>query len=246
MAAEGSSSEHHSVLYGPVNRLWESSGLAEMTGAHHVPDHVVMALLVLVLVAVVFIPLRARLKSEAALERPGKGQQLLELVVLALRNLMEDVIGHGAAKRFMPMIGALAFFIFLCNILGLFFFLQPPTGNTNTTFALSITAWLYYHVVGIKKHGLGYFKQFLGPIPALFFLFIPLELISHLARAFSLGLRLFGNIFGEHLAASVFFMIPFIVPFPMMALGIFGATLQAFIFCMLTMVYIAGAEAEEH
>ena len=100
--------------------------------------------------------------------------------------------------------------------------------------------------MGIRKHGLAYFKQFLGPIPALFFLFIPLELISHLARAFSLGLRLFGNIFGEHLAASVFFMIPFIVPFPMMALGIFGATLQAFIFCMLTMVYIAGAEADEH
>jgi len=131
MAAEGSSSEHHSVLYGPVNRLWESTGLAETTHIPVVPDHVVMALLVLVLVAVVFIPLRAKLKSEAALERPGKGQQLLELVVLALKNLMEDVIGHGAAKRFMPMIGALAFFIFLCNILGLFFFLQPPTGNTS-------------------------------------------------------------------------------------------------------------------
>jgi len=240
--AEASSSEHHSALYAPVNRLWESTGLAEATRVHHVPDHVVMALFVMVLVAVVFIPLRSRL----SLERPGKLQQLLELVVLALRNLMEDVIGHGAARRFMPMIGALAVFIFLCNLLGLFFFLQPPTANTNTTFALSITAWVYYHLVGIRKHGLAYFKQFLGPIPALFFLFIPLELISHLARAFSLGMRLFGNIFGEHLAASVFFLIPFVVPFPMMALGIFGSVLQAFIFCMLTMVYIAGAEAEEH
>lgn len=240
MATEGSA--HYSVLYGPVNRVWEATGIAERTGIHQVPDHVVMALLVLVLIAVLFIPLRWRLK----LENPGKLQQLLELVVLALRNLMEDVIGHGAARRFMPMIGSLAVFIFLCNILGLFFFLQPPTQNTNTTFALSITAWLYYHLVGIRKHGLAYFKQFLGPIPALFFLFIPLEIISHLARAFSLGLRLFGNIFGEHLAASVFFLIPFIVPFPMMALGIFGATLQTFIFCMLTMVYIAGAEAEEH
>jgi F-type H+-transporting ATPase subunit a len=240
MAAEGS--EHHSVLYGPVNRLWESTGLAESTRIPHVPDHVVMALLVMVLVAVVFIPLRSRLK----VEKPGKFQQLLEMVVLGLRGLMEDVIGHGAARRFMPMIGALGVFIFLCNVLGLFFFLQPPTANTNTTFALSITAWVYYHLVGIRKHGLAYFKQFLGPIPALFFLFIPLELISHLARAFSLGLRLFGNIFGEHLAASVFFLIPFVVPFPMMALGIFGAVLQAFIFCMLTMVYIQGAEAEEH
>ena len=240
MATEGSA--HHSVLHGPVNRLWEASGLAESSGVHEIPDHVVMTLLVLALIALVFIPMRARLK----LESPGKFQQLLEVVVLGLKNIMEDVIGHGAAKRFMPMIGSLAVFIFLSNILGLFFFLQPPTQNTNTTFALSITAWVYYHLVGVRKHGLAYFKQFLGPIPALFFLFIPLEIISHLARAFSLGLRLFGNIFGEHLAASVFFMIPFIVPFPMMALGIFGATLQAFIFCMLTMVYIAGAEAEEH
>ena len=240
MATEGPA--HHSVLYGPVNRLWEATGFGERTGIHEVPDHVVMTLLVLALIAAVFIPMRARLK----LENPGKFQQLLELVVLGLRGIMEDVIGHGAARRFMPMIGSLAVFIFLSNILGLFFFLQPPTQNTNTTFALSITAWLYYHLVGIRKHGLGYFKQFLGPIPALFFLFIPLEIISHLARAFSLGLRLFGNIFGEHLAASVFFLIPFVVPFPMMALGIFGATLQTFIFCMLTMVYIAGAEAEEH
>src|SRR3990172_12716252 len=139
MATEGSA--HHSVLYGPANHLWEAAGLPERTGIHEVPDHVVMALLVMVLVAAVFIPMRSRLK----LETPGKFQQLLELVVLALRNLMEDVIGHGAARRFMPMIGALAVFIFLCNILGLFFFLQPPTGNTNTTFALSITAWVYYH-----------------------------------------------------------------------------------------------------
>lgn len=242
MAEEGAAAEHHSFLYEPANELWETSGLARASGIESIPEHVVMGALVLVLCAVIFIPLSFTLR----LERPSKFQQLLELVVLGLKDLMEDVIGHGAARRFMPMLGAFTVFIFLSNILGLFFFLQPPTQNTNTTFALSITAFLYYHVVGIRKHGLAYFKHFLGPIPALFFLFIPLEIISHLARAFSLGLRLFGNIFGEHLAASVFFMIPFIVPFPMMALGIFGATLQTFIFVMLTMVYIAGAEAEEH
>jgi F-type H+-transporting ATPase subunit a len=243
MAAEGGgASAHHSFLHGPVNKVWETTGLAETTGIHEVPDHVVMAFLVLALIAAIFIPLSRKLSVEA----PGKVQQLLEMVVLGLKNLMEDVVGHGASRRFMPMIGALAVFIFTCNIFGLFFFLQPPTQTTNTTFALSITAWLYYHLVGIRKQGLGYFKHLLGPIPALFILFIPLEIISHLARAVSLGLRLFGNIFGEHTVASVFFMIPFIVPFPMMALGIFGATLQTFIFCMLTLVYIAGAEAEEH
>ena len=179
-------------------------------------------------------------------DRPSKLQQMMELFVEAFSGLMEDVIGPGAAKRFMPLIGALGVFIWLSNMSGLLFFLQPPTANTNTTFALAITAWVFYHLQGLKKHGFGYFKQFLGPVPFLIPLFIPLELISHTARVLSLGLRLFGNIFGEHTATNVFFMIPFILPFPMMALGIFGGTLQTFVFCMLTIVYIAGAEAAEH
>lgn len=237
--------EHHSFLYEPVNSVYHSVvdavGLSERL-PEHLEDHVVMGLFILTVVAAIFIPLGRSL----SLDRPGKLQQLMELIVEGLSGLMEDVIGHGAARRFMPIIGAFAVFIFLSNISGLFFFLQPPTQNTNTTFALSLTAFAYYHLQGIRKSGLGYFKQFLGPVPALAPLFIPLEIISHSARALSLGLRLFGNIFGEHLAASVFFMIPFLVPFPMMALGIFGSTLQTFVFCMLTIVYIAGAEADEH
>ena len=201
-----------------------------------------MGTLVVGVVAAIFIPMGRRF----SLERPSKLQQMLELFVQAFAGLMEDVIGHGAARRFMPLVGAFGVFIWLCNMSGLLFFLQPPTGNTNTTFALAITAFLYYHFTGVRKQGLAYFKQFLGPIPAMFLLFIPLELISHFARVLSLGLRLFGNIFGEHTATNVFFMIPFIVPFPMMALGIFGGTLQTFVFCMLTIVYIAGAEADEH
>ena len=163
MASGEEGGVHHSFLHGPVNTVWESSGLADSLGVAEVPDHVVMGLLVLFLCAVTAIPMSRRLK----LDNPGKFQQMLELVVEGLQNLMEDVTGHGSARRFMPMIGSLAVFIFLCNILGLFFFLQPPTQNTNTTFALSITAWLYYHFVGVRKHGLAYFKQFLGPVPAL-------------------------------------------------------------------------------
>ncbi len=240
------SEAHHSIFYEPVNKLWhwsaEAVGLGDQLGEVEVPDHVVMGLFIIALVAAIFIPLRSRL----SLDKPSKLQQLLELFVEGFAGLMEDIIGHGAARRFMPMVGALGVFIFLSNVSGLFFFLQPPTANTNTTFALAISAWVFYHLAGVRKQGLAYFKQFLGPLPALFLLFIPLELISHFARALSLGLRLFGNIFGEHSVTNVFFMIPFIVPFPMMALGLFGATLQTFVFCMLTIVYIAGAEASEH
>lgn len=239
--------EHNSIFHEPVNWVWhwgvETAGLSEQLGDVEVPDHVGMGLFIVAVVAAVFVPLSRRL----SLERPGKLQQMLELFVETFAGLLEDVIGPGAAKRFMPFIGALGVFIFLSNMSGLFFFLQPPTANINTTFALAITAWCYYHLQGLKKHGLVYFKQFLGPLPGRWgLLFIPLELINHFARVLSLGMRLFGNIFGEHTATLIFFMIPFIVPFPMMALGIFGGTIQAFVFCMLTIVYIAGAEASEH
>jgi F-type H+-transporting ATPase subunit a len=151
-------------------------------------------------------------------------------------------------RPFVPFIVALAFFIFISNIFGLVFFLQPPTANTSTTFALSLTAFLFYNVVGISRQGpVKYAKQFVGPVWWLFPLMVPIEIISHLARVLSLALRLFGNIFGEHTATGIFFaMVPFVVPWPMLGLGLLGATIQTFIFIMLTSVYIAGAVAEEH
>lgn len=248
--AAAEAAEHHvvhSIVYGPINAVWESflglTGLDARWGAIEVPDHVAMSIFVMLLAAAIFIPLRFFLSKE----RPGKAQQILELVVEGLEDLLEDVIGHGAAKRYLPIIGALAVFIALANLTGLFFFLQPPTQNPNTTFALSITAFLYYNYVGLRRHGLGYFKQFLGPVAALALLFIPIEIISHLARALSLSLRLFGNIYGEHAVSGEFFSIaPIVLPIPIMLLGLFAAMLQAFIFIMLTMVYIAGAEASEH
>ena len=94
---------------------------------------------------------------------------------------------------------------------------------------------------------LGYLKQFVGPVPLMAPLMIPIEIISHLARPFSLSVRLFANIFGEHQVLAVFFtLLPFILPLPIMVLGLFTSFLQAFIFMVLTMVYIGGALAEEH
>jgi F-type H+-transporting ATPase subunit a len=239
--------EHHSILYGPVNAAWhwllEVTGLATRFGDVKVPDHVAMALFVLLVITAVFVPLRRTF----SLDNPGKFQQILELFLKAIHDLLEDNVGHGAGKRYLPFVGTLGVFIWFSNMSGIFFFLQPPTGNPNTTFALALTAWSFYHIVGLRHHGLAYFKQFLGPIPAMFPLFLPLEIISHTARAASLGLRLFGNMTGDHLAAGVFVsLIPFIVPMPMMALGIFASTMQTLIFVMLTTVYIAGAEASEH
>ena len=248
---------HHplSFLYHPVNALLikvfgsASARWQELMGIHDagywLPDHVIMAVFAVFLIAIVLIPISRRL----SVEKPGKGQQMLELLISGLEGLIDDVVGHGFGKRFLPFIGGLAIFIFTCNIFSPIYFLQPPTANPNTTFALSITAFLYYNVVGIKDNGLfKYAKHFAGPLPLLAPLMVPIEIISHLARILSLALRLFGNIFGEHTATGIFFFLfPLVLPWPMMGLGIFGSLLQAFIFIMLTMAYLNGAVgAEEH
>lgn len=248
---------HHefSILFHPINALlamllgapserWQKAmGVTGQPGVW-LPDHVIMAMLVVVLVGVLLIWVRRRL----SLDRPSAMQQVLELLYSGLRGLADDVIGHGHGKPFVPYIATLAFFIFISNIFGLIFFLQPPTSNTNTTFALSITTFLFYNIVGVTKLGpISYAKQFVGPVWWLFPLMVPLEIISHLARVLSLALRLFGNIFGEHTATGIFMgLIPFVIPWPMMGLGILGATIQTFIFVMLTAVYISGAVSQEH
>jgi len=234
--------EHESsILFAPVNALWHS---VQHRFAWDIPDHVIMALVVLLISMIVF-PLMARKISR---ENPGHFQQMLELVVSGLKTLLRDIIGHDG-DRYLYIIGSFAAFIFVSNIFGLFFFLQPPTSNPNTTFGLALCAFLYYNWQGIRSQGLGhYLKHFMGPMPILAPLMIPIEIIGHLARILSLGMRLFGNIFGEHTATGIFMgMLPFVLPWPMMGLGIFGAFLQTFVFIMLTMVYIAGATVvEEH
>jgi F-type H+-transporting ATPase subunit a len=231
---------HHetSILYGPVNAIAKKLGF-------YIPDHVLMALLVLGLSLLVFPLITRRLSRDD----PGPFQQLLELIVLGLKGLLEEVVGHGAGNRFLYIIGGFASFIFISNIFGLFYFLQPPTGNINTTFALSMLAFLYYNVQGIRAQGpRGYLMHFMGPVLWLAPLMFLIEIIGHFARILSLGMRLFGNIYGEHTATGIFMGIfPIVLPWPMMALGIFGALLQTFVFIMLTMVYIGGAvTVEEH
>ncbi len=245
---------HHefSFLFHPVNALlamllgtppagWQQAmGTAEE--GVWLPDHVIMALLVTLIITV--LALLAR--RSYSFEKPSVLQQIFELVVSGLRGLADDVIGHGHGAPFVTFIASLTLFIFISNAFGLIFFLQPPTGNLNTTLGLAITAFLFYHAAGIKALGWRYPLQFVGPVWWLFPLMVPVEIISHLARVLSLTLRLVGNISGEHTATGVFLVVlPVMVP-AMMGLGVLGATIQTFIFIMLTTVYLSGAVAEEH
>jgi F-type H+-transporting ATPase subunit a len=253
-------SEHHSILYAPVNRLliglfgpppverlspgaaafWFPDGKAAW-----IPDPALMALLLLLLF-LVFLPLAARRYDK---ERPGRVQNFLEMVVGGVRSLLADVIGPGAENRYLNVIGGFALFIFVGNLFGLFFFLQPPTGSLSTTVALALLSFVYFNFQGIKEHGFfGYLKHFMGPVLWLAPLFFVIEIIGNFARILSLSLRLFMNIYGEHTATGIFAgLVPIVVPWPLMALGLFTAILQAFIFATLSSVYISLATAhEEH
>jgi F-type H+-transporting ATPase subunit a len=207
-----------------------------------IPDHVAMSFVVfLFCAALFFVASRSYRRDE-----PGKLQNVIEVFVDFLRGVIKENIHHG--EHYLPIVGAFFFFIFFGNICGLFWFLQPPTANLSVTFALSITCFLVFNAEGIKAHGLlGYLKHFLGPMLALAPLMFLIEMIGNFARALSLSMRLFGNIYGEHTANSIFTgLVPIVVPWPMMALGIFGALLQAYVFTLLTTVYLGGATAHEH
>ena len=252
--------EHHSILYEPVNRLlirllgvppveklspaaaafWFPDGKEAW-----IPDPALMTLLLLLFFAV-FFPLAARRFRR---DRPGGVQNFLEMIVEGIRSLTEDVIGHGAQKKYLPIIGTFAVFIFVGNLFGLFFFLQPPTGALSTTVALALISFVYFNWQGIREHGLlGYLKHFMGPVLWLAPLFFVIEMIGNFARILSLSLRLFMNIYGEHTATGIFAgLAPIVVPWPLMALGLFTALLQSFIFVTLTSVYISlGTAHEEH
>lgn len=269
--------EHHSILYGPVNRLLLallgpppveklSPGAAAFffpDGKQAwIPDHAIMTLLLLFLFAV-FFPLAARHYNK---QRPGGVQNFLEMVVSGLRALLADIIGHGAERKYLSVIGAFAVFIFVANLFGLFFFLQPPTGTLSTTVALALISFVYFNAQGFRERGLvGYLRHFAGPslmsgrpknIVTLLFgllvgllfgaLFFVIEMIGNFARILSLSVRLFMNISGEHTVTAFFASLaPIVVPWPLMALGLFTAVLQSFIFVTLSAVYINLATAHE-
>jgi F-type H+-transporting ATPase subunit a len=254
--------EHHSILYGPINALLIrllgeppveklSPGMASFffpDGKEAwIPDAAIMTLLLLLCFAV-FFPWAARRYRR---ESPGKVQSFLEMLVSGLRGLVNEAIeeagGVGAHVRHLPMIGALAIFIGAGNLFGLFFFLQPPPGSLSTTVALALLSFLYFNKEGIREHGFfKYLGHFTGPLLAIAPLFFVIEIIGTFARILSLSLRLFMNIYGEHTTTNVFAsLVPILVPWPMMALGIFTALLQAYVFALLSAVYIQIATAHE-
>ncbi len=229
------------ILFDPMARAW---GYHVGDGHHAVPDQIVMALIVALGLLVFAIVVRRRL----SVEDPTPMQHLLEVALEAIQSLMKEVIGKDT-RKFMPLIGTLAIYILISNIIGQIPGFISPTSNLNITASCAVCVFLYYNYQGIRKHGLfKYLRHFAGPVWWLAWLLFPIELVSHFARPFSLSMRLFGNIFAEELIIGSLnlYVFPFIMSVPVMFLGLFASTIQAFIFILLTMVYISGAVEEGH
>lgn len=204
-------------------------------------DAIAYTWLIIVLLVVLSVLATSALKSI-----PGGLQNFMEVVVGGIENMIVETMGeHG--RPFFPLIATLAIFILVSNLIGLIPGFFPPTANINTTAACAVIVFISTHVVGIKHHGLHYLKHFMGPIawlaPIMFFI----EVIGHLSRPVSLTLRLFGNMNGHELVLMIFFgLAPFLVPLPMMLMGVLVSFIQAFVFMLLAMIYIQGSLEEAH
>ena len=229
--------EHEPIIVEWVNHL-----LGAPEGVHIIPVQIIMATIVMLFCFAFFGFLRSRL----SMENPGKLQHVMEVAVEFLENQLEEIVGPAGLK-FLNIVGTLAIFIVFSNLMGLIPGLAAPTSNINVPAGCAIVVFLFYNFQGMREQGIGkYLKHFMGPVWWLAPLMIPIEIISHIARPFSLTVRLFANIFAEELLIIVFFgLLPFVLPLPFMAYAIFGGMLQAFIFITLTMVYLAGAVATE-
>ncbi len=172
---------------------------------------------------------------------------VFETITELIQGLVDMVIGeHG--RKYIPFFASVFTFILINNLVGIIPGMAPATEQINTTFAMGLFMFLVYNYLGLKENGLAYLKHFLGPVLLLAPLMVVIELISHMVRPFSLGLRLANVMAGDHIVVGTFLeLVPYVVPIPFYLLGIFVSIVQATVFTLLSMVYVALATAhEEH
>lgn len=206
-------------------------------------NFVSMQILVAIVLVVVFAVLRTRL----SMDRPGKLQHIFEVIYEFLSDQANEVVGHHGHK-YVAFFGTVFIFILFSNLLGIVPTFESPTMFPYVPAGCAIAAFLYYNLMGIKENGIvKYLAHFMGPMPVIAPLMIPIEIISHLARPLSLTIRLFANMYAGEMVTLVFMsLVPVVVPALFMGLHVFVSLLQAYVFTLLTMMYVGGAVAHEH
>jgi F-type H+-transporting ATPase subunit a len=231
-------------LAGPANAMLALFGRHAYDPRRPWANFIVMELLVIAIIVVLFAILRANM----SMDKPGKLQHIFELIYNFLHGESEEVVGHDGPK-YLAFFGTLFIFILFANLLGIIPPFESPTMYPAVTLGCAIAAFLYYNIVGIAAIGVGpYLKHFAGPSIFLAPLMIPIEIVSHLARPTSLTIRLYANMLAGEKVTLAFLSLTYLVaPAVFMGLHVFVAVLQAYVFAVLTMVYVGGAVShEEH
>lgn len=216
------------------------------TPENAIPWYTVMFIIACILsVAIIWI-----FKGRLSAAEPGGGQQTLELGVLSVRSMLEDIVGPHGLKYF-PVVMTFGVLILVSNLMGLFPLFMSPTSATSVTFALGISSFLYYNYIGISENGLfRHLKHFAGPVWWIAPLIFPIEVISNLIRPFSLGIRLFGNLFAdEKVLETVAHLAPpytWFAPIALMPLSVFVAFIQTFVFILLSQLYLSEVSHPPH
>jgi F-type H+-transporting ATPase subunit a len=230
------------LIGGPVAAMLNAVGIHPHDAHNPITDPVAMQLLVATLLLIFFIAVRGRL----SVDNPGKIQHVAEMIHEAMAGQSEEIIGHEY-KRFVPYIVTIGLFILVSNLLGLIPGFLSPTQFPSVPLGFAIATFVYYHFHGLRQQGfVHYMKHFAGPVPWLAPLMFPIEIISHSARVMSLTIRLYANMYaGEMVTLAFFSLVPVLLPVAFLGLHLGVSLLQAYIFVLLTMIYLSGAVAEE-
>ena len=174
---------------------------------------------------------------------PTGTQNLMEAYLGGVLAMGADVMGKEEARRYLPLVATIGLFVGIANLIGIIPGFESPSAFLDFTLALALVVFVYYNFEGIRRNGvISYFKHFMGPVWWLAWLMFPIEIVSHISRIISLSFRLFGNVKGDDMFLMVLLMLaPWLLPMIPFALLTFMAFLQAFIFMMLTYVYLGGA-----
>lgn len=238
----------HPIMF--LNLLFQNLGLPivhDFNDAHTLLEKLLLPYVTYTWLIIIGLVIVVKLTVRRIELVPKGGQNFFEILISGIEEFMVGVTGEEGRYLF-PLIGTLAFFILISNYMGMVPGFFGPTANVNTTAACAIIVVFYTHVVGVKFHGVKYIKHFMGPIWWLSPLIFVVEVIGHFARILSLSIRLFGNIMGEELVLAILMFLAgmYLAPLPMMFLGLFTGGVQAFIFCLLSMMYFAGAIEHAH
>ncbi|MDO9565888.1 MAG: F0F1 ATP synthase subunit A [Candidatus Desulfaltia sp.] len=220
-------------------KLFELIGLGHFAGAN---VHVIYSWVVMILL-IVF----GAIAAKGIKMVPTKMQNVFEIIVSGMEEFMVSVSGEQGRFLF-PIAATVFLYVAASNLMGLIPGFFPPTANLNTTASCALTVVVLTHILGLKFHGIKYIKHFMGPVWWMVPLILPIEIIGHLARILSLSFRLFGNMMGHELVLGILFALAgvFFAPLPIMALGVFVALVQAFVFFLLSIMYFTGAVEHAH